>query len=924
MAPSPSQAKPAAEVALTTKSLGGASSAVAASSHAACPRFRGTDPLVTGVTRRRLAREVGYPDTSGRIPEARWMRAMTFERLVRDRRFASEVATTAVGSLRLARPTAVMIQNAHLDPNRTAALLTEGHKRAVADGTTTMLYGLAIPFAGFEDLRATDVKPDFAVIAQKRSDQGEGSWLILGDAKDYERVRSRIDDRRLLKGFLQVALGAESAELWSKLPVGMGVHRYGILAVPRNAFLQPEPLVEPLDDYRTEVAMRVAERRAEAEAQPHVEEIGLVPFVEHLKARFDPASCTTCSLFSYCRDELRKSSDPEDLLVELGVREDLRPTVLGVITEGAVPEGAPASVVATIRASLEGRAQPTGQLRIDQAGLPGTVNVVLAKSDAAALGVHGMGVQRVTARGRQPWSTWVFDDPQGTETRRAVMRLLGKELTAAMKEMASTDPVAPSPIHLVVPDPVTADVLVSMADNLAGVELSRLRWRRDKEMGRKPLTFNGEPAVMPRIMSAAERIAVSFLLEEDRARSLTLRSPVVDVRLALALHFVAGGPAINSLRLDYLEQWVGAAKPVDHRVISDSIEGSAHTPGARLTNQQSDKIHRAFVGRRSVGRAVKRPVDSKRYASLVEAELSYKTETLEVALDLLDRLPDSRLREVYRQIEGDAQAVWRRRSSFHASDLVRFGRTYRYWRNALVPIIESDTRCRDQLLTIGNPQVAVDAARDAGTREVATAIVVGADPLAVEIDSRHIVATSRIVLLHVNGVACIEQPGITVTPFKGSFRFGGLSIGPLAAINDPRHPRKYVWTPELEPQLSVGDELVVADFAWFSHAKRNRFLSVARPAADTSSAPKETCTPNSFAQDPHTHLYCCRPHEDSEAEWSDMLASRRSRGELNPTTWPPIFDEDAFEVSPSGAPVGDPMTAPTTAVPSGVTSDDID
>src|SRR4051812_14829804 len=68
------------------KALGGGSSAVAASSHAACARFRGTDPLITSRTRRALAREVGAKDEFGGIPEARWMRAMTFERLVRDKR----------------------------------------------------------------------------------------------------------------------------------------------------------------------------------------------------------------------------------------------------------------------------------------------------------------------------------------------------------------------------------------------------------------------------------------------------------------------------------------------------------------------------------------------------------------------------------------------------------------------------------------------------------------------------------------------------------------------------------------------------------------------------------------------------------------------------------------------------------------------
>jgi hypothetical protein len=36
---------------MAVEQVGGGSSAVAASSHAACPRFRGTDPLITGMTR---------------------------------------------------------------------------------------------------------------------------------------------------------------------------------------------------------------------------------------------------------------------------------------------------------------------------------------------------------------------------------------------------------------------------------------------------------------------------------------------------------------------------------------------------------------------------------------------------------------------------------------------------------------------------------------------------------------------------------------------------------------------------------------------------------------------------------------------------------------------------------------------------------
>jgi hypothetical protein len=66
-------------------------------------------------------------------------------------------------------------------------------------------------------------------------------------------------------------------------------------------------------------------------------------------------------------------------------------------------------------------------------------------------------------------------------------------------------------VHIVVPDAVTADVLVSFADNRAGVELSGLRWERDREMAREPLTFSGEPARIPAALHPVERTAVSLL-----------------------------------------------------------------------------------------------------------------------------------------------------------------------------------------------------------------------------------------------------------------------------------------------------------------------------------------------------------------------------------------------------------------------------
>jgi hypothetical protein len=298
---------------------------------------------------------------------------------------------------------------------------------------------------------------------------------------------------------------------------------------------------------------------------------------------------------------------------------------------------------------------------------------------------------------------------------------------------------------------------------------------------------------------------------------------------------------------------------------------------------------------------------------------------LERALDVLDTVPDSTLREVHRAIEGDAQVVWRRRLRLHASDLVRFGRTYRHWRNSLVPVIESDGRCQRQLLALANPHFADDLATDTGVREVTVATVVQTSPhLMLDLDSRRIGDGSRIVLLHVNGDACVEHPLVDVTAQKGSFKFAGLSIGPLSLAGPDGVPRRFVWSPATTPALSVGDRLVVADFAWFSTNKRNTVLNVDRPKADEVSAPKSTCEPESYADDPGAHQYCCRPHEDAEADWSDQLAERRARGELNPQTWPPVVDGDAFEVGAAGAPTGDATAEPVEPPPGDATMDDLE
>jgi len=902
--------------------MGGASSAVAASSHAACARFRGTDPLITKRSRRQLAGELGHPDASGRIPEARWMRAMVFERLVRDERFASRVATTTVGRLGLPRPDSVIVANARLDRLATIDLLNKALAVATAANKATLIHAPAAAYPGFENAAATDVLPDFVVVAPN-ADNPERAWLVVGDAKDYERVRSRIDDARLLKGYLQVAFGAEAFDQWSQRPDALDVHRYGVLAVPKNAFLQPMAMVEDLHDHRDEVRTRLAERRDAADGADWTPTAIPADLVPHLLATFDPASCVSCSLFDYCRSELRASSDPHSLLVELGVPADARQHVIGLVTgSGEASPAAPSSVEALVTATVTQAPVLTGQYRVDPIGEPATINVVLAKSDSAALGVHGLGVQTVTKHGRGDWQFHLYDVPQAAATRLAIVGVVGEAVEGAIDRSSDT----PDPVHIVVPDRATADVLASIADALAGVELSRLRWERDLEEGRPALTFDGEPAVIPVPLTDVERTGVSFLLEEDRARALTLRIPTVDIRAVLARHVVPGGPAVNAYRLDYLVEWAAAAGPLDHRIVGDAIEQAAHTPGARLSNVQSDAIHEALTGRRSGARSSGATPDPVEYERLVLEELRYKASTLNRAMDVLDAFPASQLRGVYRAIEGDAQTVWLRRLALHASDLVRFGRTYRWWRDRLVETIEADGSCHDQVLALTNPHAADEAATDAGTRHIACARVVSVAPLTLDVQSRSIVDGSRIVLLHVNGEPCVETQTTGIVHQGGSFRIDGLSIGPLERgdVGDDEPRTVLEWRPEVAPKVAVGDNLVVADYTWYHAYANNRYLAVDRPSPDDTAAPKPDCEPADYAANPTAHQWCCKPHEANEAEWSDELASRRAAGTLNPETWPPVQDEDGFDVAPPGDPVGDPDREPADAVPEDLTLDDLE
>lgn len=624
----------------------------------------------------------------------------------------------------------------------------------------------------------------------------------------------------------------------------------------------------------------------------------------------------SCALFNLCRTEIRASTDPGAVLVELGVRPELRAALVGLIDGSGRPDRVPASVVATVEGTLTGEAVWTGQGRIDPVGLSGTINVVVAKSDAAALGVHGVGIRRLPLDGSPgEWEFTVFDDPQSPATRLGVIELLGREISASLTEYRTANPDEPQPIHLVLPDAVTGDLLVSIADSLAGVETSRLRWERDLAMGRQALTYDGEPAVVPVPLTDQQRLAVSFLLEEDRARAMSLRWPLVNLRTVLRGHLVPGGPAVDHGRLDYLVEWAQSAGRLDHRQVSDDIAARDQTPGARLANARSDAIHRA------------RRHDPTRYIELVRDELAYKAATIDRAIAVLDGLPSSRVRSLYRALEATSQGVWRRRLNLRASDLVRFGRTSWFWRNNQVPMLDDDRTCAEQLALLANPQRAREMGADAGTREVALATVTGVEPLRLRVASRRLAAGASIVALHHNGTPLVERPEIDVKVQKGSFKFAHLFGGSLVVDAETTENGTLRWETSVAPpaDVAVGDELIVANRAWLGGLKQPDQIRVDRPSADENTAPKATCDAHSYARDAEGHQWCCRPHEAAEAEFADLLAERRARGELNPTVWPPVIDYDQFDTPAVGSPTdSDVSDEDLTVPPEGLTLDDLD
>ena len=188
----------------------------------------------------------------------------------------------------------------------TAKELAQAHLKAKFADEATMLTGLAVPFLSLEsEDSATDDQAGLRhrLPRARRATRSVGSWLIMGDAKDYERVRARIDDGRMLKGFLQVALGrrvGRRLEPAARRHGGPPLRRPGRAAQRLPA---PRGHVEDLADHRREVRLRAQERLdALAElGRGRSTDDELADYLAHIEATFDPRSCATCSLFAYCR-----------------------------------------------------------------------------------------------------------------------------------------------------------------------------------------------------------------------------------------------------------------------------------------------------------------------------------------------------------------------------------------------------------------------------------------------------------------------------------------------------------------------------------------------------------------------------------------------------------------------------------------------
>ena len=191
--------------------------------------------------------------------------------------------------------------------------------------------------------------------------------------------------------------------------------------------------------------MRVAERRREAEPTStttrHDADRGLRRATSRRPSTRRPARRARCSRSAATSCE--RSSDPTDLLIEIGVPTDERPHVVGLVDGDRRGRRA-----GRIDAARRCWPRVDGVGRVDRAARgstrrasPAPSTSCIAKSDSAALGVYGIAIQRVTAQGRgrvagRPSSTTRSAPRRGAASCGSSAR----DLTAAMKDRRTAEP----------------------------------------------------------------------------------------------------------------------------------------------------------------------------------------------------------------------------------------------------------------------------------------------------------------------------------------------------------------------------------------------------------------------------------------------------------------------------------------------------
>ena len=347
------------------------------------------------------------------------MRAMTFERLVRDKQFASRGRDhDRVGALGLDAPTEVVDRRRARQGRRgprSARRCARPRRRTTARPRCST--GSRSRSSGSRTMSATDVKPDFAVVAPRAVDGADPrSWL---DHRRREGLRARPlahrrrtpaeglppgrPRRRVRRGLVAAAGRHGCAPLRrargaaQRLPAARGARR-GPRTTTARRFGCGRRAPARGDDVRATTSARPVRRLRRAprgDVRP-----GRVPVLHAVLVLPRRAAASDGPDRPAGRDRHPAASGRH-----VARARRRRPA------DGRRPAGVDRR--AKVAATRQRRRRSDRAARAStRSGLPGTVNVVLAKSDGAALGVYGIAIQRVTATVAATGSVTVFDDPQ--------------------------------------------------------------------------------------------------------------------------------------------------------------------------------------------------------------------------------------------------------------------------------------------------------------------------------------------------------------------------------------------------------------------------------------------------------------------------------------------------------------------------------